>query len=128
VITNKSRFSYDSLNINRINYPKFKAFGKLVVISWDFAINLFFYFIRKTIIKKQNIIASLNYYNDLQTILSIKSFFNSFGSLNISYNLKKISWIFDFSNFFYLNHLIENIELINFFLFISCDLRLDLLY
>ena len=128
MVTNKSRFSYDSLNINRINYPKFKAFGKLVVISWDFAITLFFYFIRKTIIKKQNIIASLNYYNDLQTILSIKSFLNSFGSLNISYNLKKISWIFDFSNFFYLNHLIENIELINFFLFISCDLRLDLLY
>jgi NADH-quinone oxidoreductase subunit G len=32
-ITNKSRFSYDSLNINRINYPKFKAIGKLIVIS-----------------------------------------------------------------------------------------------
>jgi hypothetical protein len=91
MITNKSRFSYDSLNINRINYPKFKAFGKLVVISWDFAINLFFYFIKKTIIKKQNIIASLNYYNDLQTTLSIKSFFNSFGSSNISYNFKRIS-------------------------------------
>jgi NADH-quinone oxidoreductase subunit G len=32
-ITNKSRFSYDSLNINRINYPKYKTLGKFVVIS-----------------------------------------------------------------------------------------------
>jgi NADH dehydrogenase/NADH:ubiquinone oxidoreductase subunit G len=32
-ISNKSRFSYDSLNINRINYPKFKLIGKLIVIS-----------------------------------------------------------------------------------------------
>lgn len=124
-ITNKSRFSYDSLNINRINYPKFKAIGKLIVISWDFAINLFFFNIRKAIIKGQNIIASLNYYNDLQTVLSIKTFFNGFGCSNISYNLKKISWIFDFSNYIYLNHLIEDIELINFYLFISCDLRLE---
>ena len=125
MITNKSRFSYDSLNINRINYPKFKAIGKFIVISWDFAINLFFYYMRKAIIKSQNIIASLNYYNDLQTTLSMKSFFNGFGCFNISYNLKKISWIFDFSNFFYLNHLIEDIEFINFFLFVSCDLRLE---
>lgn len=124
-ITNKSRFSYDSLNINRINYPKFKAIGKLIVISWDFAINLFYYYIKKTIINSKNILVSLNYYNDLQTTLSVKSFFNGFGCSNISYNLNKISWIFDFSNFFYLNHLIENIELVNFFLFISCDLRLE---
>jgi len=79
------------LNINRINYPKFKAIGKLIVISWDFAINLFFYNIRKAIIKGQNILVSLNYYNDLQTALSIKTFFNGFGCSNISYNLKKIS-------------------------------------
>ena len=124
-ITNKSRFSYDSLNINRINYPKFKAIGKFIVISWDFAINLFYYYLKKTIVNNKNVIASLNYYNDLQTTLSIKSFFNGFGCSNISYNLNKISWIFDYSNFFYLNHLIENIELVNFFLFISCDLRME---
>ena len=91
MITNKSRFSYDSLNINRINYPKFKAIGKFIVISWDFAINLFYYYIRKTIINSKNIFASLNYYNDLQTIMSIKSFFNGFGCSNISYNLSKIN-------------------------------------
>ena len=125
MITNKSRFSYDALNINRINYPKFKSIGKLIVISWDFAINLFYYYLRKVIIKSKTIIASLSYYSDLQTTLSIKSFFNGFGCSNISYNLNKISWIFDFPNFIYLNHLIEDIELVNFFLFIACDLRLE---
>jgi len=35
-ITNKIRFSYDSLILNRINYPKIKYINKLVVFSWDF--------------------------------------------------------------------------------------------
>jgi len=99
--------------------------GKFIVISWDFAVNIFFYFIRKVILKKQNIIASLNYYNDLQTTLSIKTFFNGFGCSNILYNLRKVNWVFDFTNYIYLNNMIENIELINFFLFVSCDLRLE---
>ena len=124
-ITNRSRFSYDSLNINRINYPKYRMLGKFIVISCDFAVNIFYYFIRKIILRKQNIIASLNYFNDLQTALSIKTFFNGFGCSNILFNFKTINWIFDFPNYFYLNNLIENIELINFFLFVSCDLRLE---
>ena len=37
-ISNKTRFSYDSLLLNRIIYPKIKYFNKLIVFSWDFLI------------------------------------------------------------------------------------------
>jgi len=124
-ITNKARFSYDSLLVNRINYPKLNLYNKYIVISWDFATLIFFYFIKSSILNKNNIISSIGYFSDLQTSLSLKTFFNMFGCSNILYNLKKINWIYDLTEFFCLNILIEKLELIKFFLFISCDLRLE---
>ena len=124
-ITNKARFSYDSLLVNRINYPKVNLFNKYIVISWDFATIIFFFLIKNSILNKNNIISSIGYFSDLQTALSLKTFFNMFGCSNILYNLKKINWIYDLTEFFSLNILIEKLELIKFFLFISCDLRLE---
>ena len=124
-ITNKARFSYDSLLINRINYPKLNLNNKFIVISWDYAILWFFKFFKNVILKNHNIIASVGFFSDLQTTLSLKGFLNTFGCSNILYNLKKINWIFDFKDLFSLNILIEKLELIKFYLFISCDLRLE---
>lgn len=124
-ITNKARFSYDSLLINRINYPKLNLNNKYIVISWDYAILWFFKFFKNTILNNLNIISSIGFFSDLQTTLSLKGFFNTFGCSNILYNLKKINWIFDFKDLFSLNILIEKLELIKFYLFISCDLRLE---
>ena len=124
-ITNKTRFSYDSLLINRINYPKLNLLNKYIVISWDFATVIFFKYLKNTIYKQNDLFSSIGYFTDLQTSLSLKTFFNIFGCSNILYNLKKINWIFDLKEFFCLNILIEDIELIKFFLFISCDLRLE---
>jgi NADH-quinone oxidoreductase subunit G len=124
-ITNKTRFSYDSLYINRVNYPKFKLINKLIVISWDFAIYLFYYFLKKIINKKSNIVASIGNFSDLQVTLSLKNFFNSFGCSNIFYNFKQLKWIYDFKYLFQFNNIIEDIECFNFYLFIACDLRLE---
>jgi NADH-quinone oxidoreductase chain G len=124
-ITNKTRFSYDSLQMNRINYPKLKLLNKLIVISWDFAIILFFYYIKKIIIQSKHIIASIGNFCDLQTSLSIKNLFNNIGSSSILYNLKNINWILDFKYLFHFNNLVEEIEFFNFYLLVSCDLRLE---
>lgn len=124
-ITNKARFSYDSLLVNRINYPKLNLFNKYIVISWDFATTIFFYFFKQSIINKNNIVSSIGYFSDLQTSLSLKTFFNMFGCSNILYNLKKINWMCDLAEFFCLNILIEQLELIKFYLFVGCDLRLE---
>jgi hypothetical protein len=56
--------------------------------------------------------------------LSIKSFFNSYGCLNIIFNVK-FNFIYDFNYLFIFNNILESLEYINFFLFISCDLRLE---
>lgn len=32
-LTNKARFSYDALLVNRINYPKLNLYNKYIVIS-----------------------------------------------------------------------------------------------
>jgi hypothetical protein len=61
---------------------------------------------------------------DLYSALSIKSFFSSFGCHNILLNVK-FNYIYDFSYFFILNNALEKLELINFILFIDCDMRLE---
>jgi len=120
-ITNKARFSYDSLLLNRINYPKIKYINKFIVFSWDFSIK----YILKWINRKNNfIIGILGAFVDIITSLSLKNFFNIIGvSSIISYFKSK--WIYDFKFFYLINNTLENLEILNFFLFISCDLRLE---
>jgi NADH-quinone oxidoreductase subunit G len=120
-ITNKTRFSYDSLIFNRINYPKIKYINKLIVFSWDFIIN----YILKWMKRKNNIIFGiLGPFVDAMTSLSLKNFFNIIGiSSIISYF--KVKWIYDFKFFLFLNNTLEILEFLFFFLFVSCDLRLE---
>ena len=123
-ISNRTRFSYDALLINRNFYPKIKIYEKFIVFSWDFIINYLFYYINKYIFLNKNIYSFISYYIDIYSSLCLKSFFNSFGCINIIYN-KGINWIYDFSNFIFLNSLISELEFIKFYLFICCNLRLE---
>jgi len=123
-ITNKTRFSYDSLLINRIYYPKLNLYNKFIVFSWDFIISILFYNIKYYILKYNDINCILGNFIDLYSMLSIKSFFNSFGCQNILFNIK-FNYIYDFSYFFILNKALGQLEFINFFLFVSCDMRLE---
>jgi len=120
-ITNKTRFSYDSLFLNRVNYPKIKYINKFVVFSWDFLIN----YILKWIKRKNNIsYGILGPFADIITSLSLKNFFNIIGISSII-TYFKFKWIYDFKFYFLLNTTLESIEFLFFFLFISCDLRLE---
>lgn len=120
-ITNKARFSYDSLLLNRLNYPKIKFLKKYIVFSWDFSIN----YILKWMNRKNNIIYGvLGPFSDIITGLSLKSFFSTIGVSSIL-TYFKFKWIWDFKFFYLLNNILENLEVIRFFLFISCDLRLE---
>ena len=120
-ITNKIRFSYDSFSLNRINYPKIKYINKFIVFSWDFLMN----YILKWIRRKNNIIYSLlGPFVDIITSLSLKNFFNIIGLFSIILYFK-IRWIYDFKFFFLLNTILESLEFLFFFIFISCDLRLE---
>ena len=88
-ITNKARFSYDSLLLNRLNYPKIKYINKFVVFSWDFSVN----YILKWINRKNNIIYGiLGPFVDIVTSLSLKNFFNLVGISSIVSYLK-LKWI-----------------------------------
>lgn len=123
-ITNKTRFSYDSLLINRIYYPKFNLYNKFVVFSWDFIIDLFFYKIKNFILLHNDINCILGNFLDLYSSLSVKSFFSSFGCHNIILNFK-FNFIYDFNYLYIINNSLQALEFVNFFLFISCNMRLE---
>jgi NADH-quinone oxidoreductase subunit G len=120
-ITNKTRFSYDSLVLNRINYPKIKFLNKLIVFSWDFSIDYILKWVKR---KNNTIYGFLGPFVDIITSLSLKNFFNLVGVSSIVTYLK-IKWNYDFKFFFLLNNALEKLENIRFFLFINCDLRLE---
>jgi NADH-quinone oxidoreductase subunit G len=120
-ITNKTRFSYDSLVLNRINYPKIKYINKLVVFSWDFLMNYILKWIKR---KNSLVFGVLGPFVDIITTLSLKNFFNLIGISSII-SFIKFKWIYDFKFYFLLNNILESIEILSFFLFINCDLRLE---
>jgi len=112
------------LSINRNYYPKLKLFNKFIVFSWDFVINFIFINLNKLINIKSHIYSFISYYIDLSSCLALKKFFNNMGSLNIVYN-KEFDWNYDFKYLFFFNKSIEELEHLKFFLFISCDIRLE---
>jgi NADH-quinone oxidoreductase subunit G len=80
-ITNKIRFSYDSLNIQRLNYPKIAINKKFIIIGWHFAVYLYLF---KLYINRFNYIQAIcGPFLDLNSSLFLKEFLNSFGCSNI---------------------------------------------
>lgn len=124
-ITNKARFSYDSLNINRCYYPKLNILYKFLVISWDVAIDFIFCYIKRFIYIFQSFYSLMNPFIDLPSCLSLKKFFNVLGGSKIFYK-KRNKWIFDFKFFYLLNNKIISLENFKFFIFIACNLRLEM--
>jgi hypothetical protein len=120
-ITNKTRFSYDALLLNRISYPKIKYIKKFIVFSWDFLIN---YILKWMKIKNNLIYGILGPFVDIITSISLKNFFNIIGIDSIILYFK-FKWIYDFKFFFLLNNTLESLEILFFYLFLGCDLRLE---
>ena len=120
-ITNKTRFAYDALLLNRISYPKIKYINKFIVFSWDFLIN---YILKWMKSKNDLIYGILGPFVDIITSIALKNFFNIVGIDNIILYFK-FKWIYDFKFFFFLNNSLESLETLFFYLFLGCDLRLE---
>lgn len=124
-ITNKTRYSYDSLNIQRIYNPKISFNSKFVAISWAIAFNFYIHKIYK--LKFNYIQAFCGPFFDLNSSFYIKKFFNSFGCCNITYYENSSLYpIFDFRIFYSLNKTLIELENINNFFFLGTNLRMEL--
>jgi len=122
-ITNKARFVYDSLSIQRINFPKLKYNLKFFVISWNFALHLLIDFLI-SFMYNINIEAVIGPFVDLETAFSLKNFFFSMGCFNINfiYNLKIL---LDYKFLYLLNLTLEELEFANLIFLIGCNLRYE---
>lgn len=124
-ITNKTRYFYDSLNIQRIYNPKISFNLKFIIISWSIAFN--FYIHKLYQLKSNYIQAFCGPFFDLHSSFYIKKFFNSFGCSNISYyEESNIFSIFDSRIFYLLNKTLLELENINNFFFLGTNLRMEL--
>ena len=80
-ITNKTRFIYDSISIQRLYFHKLKYNLKFFVISWDLALNLIIKFLNQNYFEQLESFCSE--FIDLETSFALKSFLNSIGCSNI---------------------------------------------
>jgi len=121
-LTNKARFSYDSLFVNRVYYPKIKINLKLINFSWVFVFTFFLNILNNLFFNYLQVITG--FFLDFESGLAIKSFFNSCGCSNFYYTIfekKK----FDLRSFFLLNVSLLSLETINCLILINLNLRLE---
>lgn len=124
-ITNKARFSYDSLNIQRINNPKITINYKLIIISWIIAFHLY---LDKLYDLRFNYIQALcGPFFDLHSSYFLKKYLNSLGCSNINYfENSNTNPIYDFRIYYLLNKSLLDLESINNFFFIGSNVRMEL--
>lgn len=124
-ITNKTRFSYDSLNIQRLNFPKISFNNKFIIISWSIA--LYFYLKNIYKFKKSYLQSIVGPFFDLEAASSLKQFFTSFGCCNYNYYENSMNNNFhDFRFIFLLNKTLLDLENLNNLFFIGTNLRMEL--
>lgn len=121
-ITNKVRFFYDSLYLQRLHYPKIRIADTLLVVSWDSILFLLLDFI---FLKPFDILECVfGHFVDLELTLGFKDFFLSFGCSNFYYESGS-NFLFDFRFFFLLNNTLSFLEHINILVLIGTNPRLE---
>lgn len=124
-ITNKTRFSYDSLNIQRLNFPRISYYNKFIAISWGLALYCYIKILCRH--KFHYIQVICGPFIDLESSWSLKEFFNSFGCANINYfENSSFYFICDFRIFYLLNKTLIELENLNSIIFIGTNLRMEL--
>lgn len=122
-LSNKARFYYDALLLQRFNYPKFKFNGKLVILG---LFRIFFIFFKIFIFKVKNlnnISVYTSYFNSIEENFLLKDFFNSLGCSNI-YFFKDQNLNVDWRLNYLVNKISFNIFPYNYF-FLGSNLRFD---
>jgi NADH-quinone oxidoreductase chain G len=121
-LSNKARFSYDSLNVQRHFYPRIRLFSKFVVLSWEAIINIFFVFLFSRYYFFFEVICG--FFLDIETAFSVKDFFNSLGCSNLNYQ-HNYDLLFDFRFLYLLNSTIIGLENIYLCFFLGLNLRVE---
>jgi NADH-quinone oxidoreductase chain G len=121
-ITNKARFAFDALSVQRFYYPKMRVNDKWITCSWNKALELYLTALNNPDYKK--IAAVCGKYTDLETAYSIKQFFNSIGSQEISYETNAVICN-DFRFTYLLNCTIAGLESCSLVILINSNLRLE---
>lgn len=121
-ITNKARFSYDALTLQRFYYPKIKIGLNLVTVSWYKGLMIY---INELFSNKYNIVEAIcDAFTDLETSLMTKNFFNSFGCNNLFYEDSN-SFEPDFRGLFLLNTNLVTLETCSLLILISTNIRME---
>lgn len=108
--------------MQRLYYPKLRISNYLFVLSWSIAfslvVNLLIYF-------KYNCLEIIcGPYLDLESIFSLKFFFNSIGCSSLRY-FDHFFTSYDFRLSFLLNLSLIYLELVSYFVFFSLNLRME---
>lgn len=123
-ITNRVRFFYDSNNIQRLTNPLLKnELGNYIVIGWLRLFYLFFLNLLKSLSINSSVLPFVGMFNDLNSVSSLKKFFNSIGS-DVFYS-DFINIDVDFRENFMLNGLLINLENNFSFVFFCFNSRLE---
>jgi NADH-quinone oxidoreductase subunit G len=121
-ITNKARFIYDSISIQRLVFPKLKYNLKFFVISWNLAFDLIIFYLNQNYFKQLE--SYCGNFIDLETAYALKCFFNGIGCSNIFF-VYDLNYNIDFKFMYLLNITLEALENINLIFLIGCNLRLE---
>lgn len=132
-ISNKIRFCYDSISIQRLFFPLLKIFFfensskfifKFIRINWLYS---FYYFIFQLInIYLINWKIFNGFFIDYETFIFYKFFYNFLGNNDVDYSFYNFIFKLDFKSNFLFNINLLKLENIMFLFFINTNLRLDL--
>lgn len=121
-ISDKTRYSFDSLKIQRIDSPYVKEKGSLKQCSWQKAVEEFKKKVIKTPSSEINLICSVN--ADIETLQNAKLFANSLGIQNFGYP-RPFDFCLDFSKEFLCNTPLAEIEQSDFCLLVGVNPRYE---
>jgi len=121
-ISDKSRFNFDSLKIQRLDTPYFKEKGTLKQCSWRIAIEELKKTLLETPSSKTSLVCSVN--NDFITLKRIKFLANFLGIQNVGFP-RAFNLNFDFSKKFLCNTPLTNVEQSDLCLFVGVNPRYE---
>lgn len=121
-ISNKARFSYDSLQMQRSYYPQVNLYGKFINLSWTTALLILLRQFQNSLGSIVEVVCGS--YLSIEAAMALKYYFAGYGCSTICYENDNFS-LFDFRFSFLLNSTITYLERINNFLFIGTNLRLE---
>jgi len=138
-ITDRTRFSYDGLKIQRLNFPMVKIMNVLTPVSWEtafrvsaFFLNSFIYikefdetYLNLFLDKKTSVFGFFGALADAETLLVLNDFFHEVGVTNFVFQDE--AFLFpDFRSNYLLNLPLDFIEKIDLCILVGLNVRLEL--